>query len=34
VVRRIQKLPKGEILVFGGNAPNATAWLVILKRIE
>lgn len=34
VVRRIQKLPKGEILVFGGNAPNATAWLVVLKRIE
>jgi|SRR6185369_4454192 len=34
VVRRTQSLPKGEILVLGGNAPNATAWLVILKRIE
>ncbi len=34
VVRRTQALPKGEILVLGGNAPNATAWLVILKRID
>ena len=34
VVKRTQSLPKGEILVLGGNAPNATAWLVILKRIE
>jgi len=34
VVKRTQPLPKGEILVLGGNAPNATAWLVILKRIE
>jgi len=32
VVKRTQSLPKGEILVLGGNAPNATAWLVILKR--
>lgn len=32
--RQIQPLPKGEILVFGGNAPDATAWLVALKRIE
>src|SRR5215813_1171268 len=30
VVRRIQKLPKGELVVFGGKAPNATAWLVVL----
>ena len=29
-----QALPKGEMLVLGGNAPNATAWLVVLKRIE
>lgn len=34
VVRRKQSLPKGEILVLGGNAPNATAWLVILKRLD
>lgn len=34
VVGRTQALPKGEILVLGGNAPNATAWLVILKRLE
>src|SRR5579862_3184235 len=34
VVKRTQALPKGEILVLGGNAPNATAWLVILKRID
>ena len=32
--KRTQPLPKGEILVVGGNAPNATAWLVTLKRIE
>ena len=34
VVKRTQALPRGEILVLGGNAPNATAWLVILKRVE
>lgn len=34
VVKRTQALPKGEILVLGGNAPNATAWLVILKRTD
>jgi hypothetical protein len=34
VVKRTQALPKNEILVLGGNAPNATAWLVILKRID
>jgi hypothetical protein len=32
--RRTQPLPKGEILVLGGNAPNASAWLVTLKRTE
>ncbi len=30
--KRTQGLPKGEILVLGGNAPNSTAWLVALKR--
>ena len=34
VVKRKQSLRKGEILVLGGNAPNSTAWLVVLKRIE
>ena len=34
VWKRIQALPKNEVLVLGGNAPNATAWLVALKRIK
>ena len=34
VVKRKQSLPKGEMLVLGGNAPNSTAWLVVLKRLE
>ena len=34
VVRQKQALPKGETLVLGGNAPNSTSWLVVLKRIE
>jgi len=32
--KRTQPLPKGEILILGGNAPDATAWLVTLKRME
>jgi hypothetical protein len=34
VMKRKQALPKGDLLVLGGNAPNSTAWLVILKRLE
>lgn len=34
VARVKQALNKGEILVPGGDAPNETAWLAILKRIE
>ena len=34
LVKLTQSLPRGEILVLGGNAPNSTAWLVILKRID
>ena len=34
VWKRIQSLPKGDVLVLGGNAPNSTAWLVALKRIK
>ena len=32
--KRTQPFPKGEILILGGNAPDATAWLVTLKRME
>jgi len=34
VEKRTLRLPKGDILIYGGNAPNATAYLVILKRVE
>jgi hypothetical protein len=34
VVRRRQALPTGEMLVLGGNAPNSTAWLVVIKRLK
>ena len=34
VFRRKQPLQKGEILSLAGNAPNASAWLVVLKRLE
>ena len=32
--KRTQPFPKGEILIFSGNAPGATAWLVTLKRTK
>jgi hypothetical protein len=34
LLKRAQSLPKGEILILGGNAPNETSWLVVIKRIE
>ena len=34
VMTSSQALPKGEILILGGNAPNETSWLVVLKRID
>jgi hypothetical protein len=34
VGKQTQPLARGEMLVLGGNAPNATSWLVILKRLE
>jgi len=34
VVKQTQDLPKGDLLVLGGNAPNSTAWLVIVKHVE
>jgi hypothetical protein len=33
VIKRTQSLPEGEILVLGGNAPNDTCWLVILRQV-
>lgn len=32
--KQTQPLPKDEILVFGGESPNETAWLVTLKRTD
>lgn len=29
-----QDLPKGELLVTGGEAPNATVWVVVLKQVD
>ena len=29
-----QALPKRELLVTGGNAPNFTAWFVVLKQVD
>ena len=29
-----QALPKGELLVTGGNAPNFTAWFVVLRQAD
>lgn len=29
-----QALPKGELLVTGGNAENFTAWFVVLKQLD
>ncbi|MCX6922458.1 MAG: hypothetical protein NT154_04480 [Verrucomicrobia bacterium] len=35
VVKRKRSFPKGEVWVLvGGNAPNSTAWLAVLRRIE
>ena len=34
LVKQTQPLPQGGMLVLGGNAPDATSWLVALKRIE
>jgi hypothetical protein len=34
VWKGVQPLPKGEILILGGNAPADSAWLVTLKRVE
>ncbi len=31
---RTQALPHGEVFVLGGNAPDATAWLVAIRRAD
>jgi hypothetical protein len=33
VLKMIQYLPKGDILVIGGDVPNTNAWLITLKRL-
>jgi hypothetical protein len=33
VIKRTQSLPPGEILAVGGNSPNDTGWLVVLRQI-
>lgn len=32
IATRTQALPKGEILLLGGNAPDATTWLVLIRQ--
>lgn len=34
VEKRTQDFPRGETLVLAGKAPDETAWLVVLKRVE
>jgi hypothetical protein len=34
VLQRTQPLPKGDTLLLGGNAPNATSWFVVLMQTE
>ncbi|HXT13399.1 MAG TPA: hypothetical protein VN873_17715 [Candidatus Angelobacter sp.] len=29
-----QALPKGQLLIIGGNAENSTAWFVVLRQVE
>jgi hypothetical protein len=33
-LKRTQAFGKGETFVIGGNAPNATSWFVVLKRLN
>jgi hypothetical protein len=34
VVNRTQALPKNDLLILGGNAPGATSWFVVLRRLQ
>ncbi len=31
---RTQALPPGDVLIVGGNAPDSTAWLVAVRRVD
>jgi hypothetical protein len=31
---RTQALPKGETLIYGGEAPGATSWFVVVRRLD
>jgi hypothetical protein len=31
---RTQAMPKGSVFILGGDAPGATAWLVVLRRVD
>jgi hypothetical protein len=33
VIKRTQSLPPGEILAVGGNSPNDTGWLVVIRQV-
>ena len=33
ILKRTQSLPQGEILLLGGNSPNDTGWLVVLRQV-
>src|SRR5262249_37698789 len=34
VFKQTQALPKNEVLILGGRAPNSTSWLVAVKRLK
>ncbi|HYG21384.1 MAG TPA: hypothetical protein VEH04_01290 [Verrucomicrobiae bacterium] len=34
VLKRMQNISKGEMLVLGGNAPDSTSWFVAVRRTE
>jgi hypothetical protein len=34
VIKRTQSLPPGEILAVGGNSPNDTGWLVVIRQLR
>ena len=34
LLKRTQAFAKGDTFVLGGNAPNATSWFVVLKRLD
>jgi hypothetical protein len=34
VINRTQALPKDQTLIVGGNAPGATSWFVVLRRLN